>query len=1013
LASDRKASAFTEDVAAFADYLAFFTVAETVNFRDTIGDILNLQNARTVTLTNKTINLLSNTLLTTFAQLNTAVSDATLVDLDDAQTLTNKTIDGDDNTIVDINETQQNVSVGASGTVLTSNGVGVAPTYQAAGAASLPVVDTTSIAEGSADATKEVRFEVDGNTTGIIGVLATIFTTAKTITFPDATDTLVGKATTDILTNKTIDGDDNTILDINETQQNVSVGASGTILTSNGVGVAPTYQAGGAGTWTDTSTNTGTNKTLDDFSNTIEADAVHAQVRNESGVTMVQGDAVRITGFKVADDLPIVGFADASSSATMPAFCVINETIANNTNGDSIVSGRVSGFDTNSFQVGDALFVSNVGTSTNTLTATKPTGNDIVQKIAVVEKKNASNGIIYVIGAGRENDIPNTFSDAVFEISDDADATKELNVQLSGSTTATKTTLAFSQTANRTITFPDIVGTILLNLVEDTTPQLGGTLDLAGQNISLTGNSNIETGADILDIRHSGGDGFRNTRVLTGNQSGLQVSFEMILETDLDVQEGGGPVINFSYTDSVQTRQTIGNIGFVRGSGVDDGDFIVRCGLNNSRVERLKIDENGVTTLTGDLNLTAGKNLTLQASGATGFMDLGEITVPANPAANNVRVYGKLDGAVTKLFYKQEDGTEVGPLAAAGAAALPVVDTTSIAEGSVDATKEVRFEVDGNTTGIIGVLATIFTTAKTVTFPDATDTLMGKATTDVMTNKSYDLGGTGNVLTGSVAEFNTALQADTFAFISDNLSVFAATTSAQLAGVISDETGSGLLVFGTSPTLITPALGTPASGVMTNVTGTSGITGLGTQTQDLNLGSNQIVGLLETEELWIGAEAMVSTTTNGAAFASRELPTNDVMISTFAYDTTTSESAQFTWTPPLNWNAGTVRFKLYWTNAAGLATETIDFDLAAVAFADNDAIDAAFGTAQNVTDTFLAQNDMHITAFSAAITIAGSPVAGEAVIFKLSRDVVADNLTGDAEVIGILLEYTITELGTT
>lgn len=63
------------------------------------------------------------------------------------------------------------------------------------------------------------------------------------------------------------------------------------------------------------------------------------------------------------------------------------------------------------------------------------------------------------------------------------------------------------------------------------------------------------------------------------------------------------------------------------------------------------------------------------------------------------------------------------------------------------------------------------------------------------------------------------------------LDTFAATpTSANLAALVSDETGSGALVFATSPTLVTPALGTPASGTLTSCTGlpvSTGVSGLG------------------------------------------------------------------------------------------------------------------------------------------------------------------------------------------
>lgn len=155
-------------------------------------------------------------------------------------------------------------------------------------------------------------------------------------------------------------------------------------------------------------TETLTNKTVDSFTNDIFADHVHEEIRNESGGALAVGDAVYISGFSVGQSLPLGTLADASGAGTMPAVAILQSaTLANNANGDFVEVGTVTAMNTSAWSVGDDLYISETGTSGNTLTNTKPTGTALIQKVAEVLRSHATLGVIEVFGAGRTNDLPN------------------------------------------------------------------------------------------------------------------------------------------------------------------------------------------------------------------------------------------------------------------------------------------------------------------------------------------------------------------------------------------------------------------------------------------------------------------------------------------------------------------------------------------------------------------------------------------------------------------------------
>ena len=149
-----------------------------------------------------------------------------------------------------------------------------------------------------------------------------------------------------------------------------------------------------------------------------------------------------------------------------------------------------------------------------------------------------------------------------------------------------------------------------------------------------------------------------------------------------------------------------------------------------------------------------------------------------------------------------------------------------------------------------------------------------------------------------------------------------------------------------------------------------------------------------------------STTLGSSANTQTEYVTNDVDLFSLDFNQTTDEFAQWTVWMPDDWDAGTITAKFSWTAATG--SGDVIWGLQGISYADSDPIDVAWGTAQVVTDTLLTAADIHYSPTTAAITLAGSPAAGELIQLRVYRDADAggDNLTADARLLGVKVFYT-------
>lgn len=165
-----------------------------------------------------------------------------------------------------------------------------------------------------------------------------------------------------------------------------------------------------------------------------------------------------------------------------------------------------------------------------------------------------------------------------------------------------------------------------------------------------------------------------------------------------------------------------------------------------------------------------------------------------------------------------------------------------------------------------------------------------------------------------------------------------------------------------------------------------------------------------THTVFVPAGAMRPTTSNGcAALAAVETTAGRPDLIGNAYDATADEHAQFQVSFPKSWNEGTVTFRVWWWSTAA-DTDGVAWGLQGVACSDGDTADVAYGTPVVVTDAAQSTTeDVYVTDISSAVTIAGTPAAGDICFFRFFRDVsdAADTAAEDCICLGVQILYTV------
>jgi hypothetical protein len=573
---------------------------------------------------------------------------------------------------------------------------------------------------------------------------------------------------------------------------------------------------------------------------------------------------------------------------------------------------------------------------------------------------------------------------------------------------AHETTLTVTDpTADRTITLPNVTGTILTTANSDagTTTTSSGDADFvlvddAGVLKKITP-ANLGVGAPAADDI-SAGDAAVSIATSAGNitidaQAGdTDIIFKGtdsssdITALTLDMSDAGKAIFNGAISATTITLSADGGVVVP-----DNGNI-----GSASSTAAMQIASDGDVTFVDDVNI--GDNLFLRSDGSRLYLgandeiylyhhhDTGVILVNTLTADNKPVVMTlqsseddiAINEVIGRIDFKaggEDSGTD---------AILVCAGIAAVSEGD--------FSASNNATKLS------FRTAASET---ATEKMSLSSAGLLTIADDFLIKDGGTIGNASVAAVMTLASTGIVTFVDDIILKDAATI-----GVTSSTSAISIASTGIV-TLVDDLLLKDACTIGTATTaGAIAIAADGTVDLDV-AGATVASAVIKTagkETIWVPAAAMYPSTTNPCSDLTQVETTAlrpDLKVLDFA--TGADEFAQFTVAFPKSWNEGTVTFQPFWT-VTGTNTGTVAWQLGGIAASSDDSINTAFGTL--VATTALAHsgtsNDLMVSVESGAVTIAGSPAVGDCCFFQINRDISADAQSGDARLIGLKLLFT-------